>query len=270
MIFNDRFLLLGDKKHNLFMFGDIDDLPINSIMVDGGLAINLLPLCTFRKIGYSKRNLSCSNVFNQAEQEAMSMISLILKLEKSMTYVKFYVIDAATSYNALLGHPWLHENKIVPSTLHQCLKYKDPLVDVVTIFIDKKPFTVAESFYTDAKFCIESVDKISKPKIKVSLEPDLPKKDCRETSSRKKIYQYILSDQRKRGEQIFRIIYKPSKDEGINFPTPLPLLVQQKIKEANDTRHNENDVVAHVTLFDRDNKTLPISLYDDNVLYMMQ
>jgi hypothetical protein len=139
MIFNDRFLLLGDKKHNmpLFMFGDIDDLPINSIMVDGGLAINLLPLCIFRKIGYSKRNLSCSNVGNQAGQEAMSMISLILKLEKSMTYVKFYVIDAATSYNAVLGHPWLHENKIVPSTLHQCLKYKDPLGDVVTIFAEK-------------------------------------------------------------------------------------------------------------------------------------
>jgi hypothetical protein len=140
---------------------------------------------------------------------------------------------------------------------------------VVTIFTDKKPFTVAESFYTDAKFYIESVDKISKPKIKVSLELDLPKKDCRETSSCKKIYQYVPSNQRKRGEPIFRIIYKPSKDEGINFPTPLPPLVQQKIKEANDKRHNEDDV-AHVTLFDRDDKTLPISLYDDNVLCMMQ
>jgi hypothetical protein len=47
-------------------------------------------------------------------------------------------------------------------------------------------------------------------------------------------------------------------------------LVQQKIKETNDVRHNKADVVAHVTLFDRDNKTLPISLYDNNVLYMMQ
>jgi hypothetical protein len=30
----------------------------------------------------------------------------------------------------------LHENKIVPSTLHQCLKYKDALGEVVTIFAD--------------------------------------------------------------------------------------------------------------------------------------
>jgi hypothetical protein len=141
---------------------------------------------------------------------------------------------------------------------------------VVTIFADKKPFTVAESFYADAKFYIESVDKISKPRIKVSLEPDIPKKDCEETSPCKKIYQYVPSDQRQRGEPIFHIIYKPSKDEGVNFPTPIPPLVQQKIKEANDARHDKNDVVAHVTLFDRDDKTLPISLHDDNVLYMMQ
>jgi hypothetical protein len=97
---------------------------------------------------------------------------------------------------------------------------------VVTIFTDKKPFTVAESFYVDAKFYIESVDKISKSIIKVVLEPDITKKDCGETSSRKRIYQYVPSDQRKRGKPIFRIIYKPSKDVGINFPTPLPPLVQ--------------------------------------------
>jgi hypothetical protein len=40
---------------------------------------------------------------------------------------------------------------------------------VVTIFTDKKPFTVAESFYVDAKFYIMSVDKISKPKSRCLL-----------------------------------------------------------------------------------------------------
>jgi hypothetical protein len=72
------------------------------------------------------------------------------------------------------------------------------------------------------------------------------------------------------GKPICHIIYKTSKDESINFPTSLPPLVQWKIKEANDERHNKDDVVAHVTLFERDNKTLSISLYDDNVLYTMQ
>jgi len=54
-----------------------------------------------------------------------------------MTYVNFYVIDVATSYNALIGRPWLHENGVVPSKLHQCIKYKDPLGDIIRIFADK-------------------------------------------------------------------------------------------------------------------------------------
>ena len=36
-----------------------------------------------------------------------------------------YVIDADTSYNLLLGRHWIHRNAIVPSTLHQVMKYVD-------------------------------------------------------------------------------------------------------------------------------------------------
>jgi len=156
MTFTDEDMLLGPKKHNipLLMFGEIDVLPINRIMIDGGSAINLLPLHTLKKIGYSKGDLSKSNVvihgFNQSGQEAMGTISLVLKLDTLSTYVKFHVIDAATSYNALLGRPWLHENQVVPSTLHQCIKYMDRTGDTVRIFADKKPFTIVESFYADA------------------------------------------------------------------------------------------------------------------------
>jgi hypothetical protein len=64
---------------------------------------------------------------------------------------------------------------------------------------------------------IESVDKISKPKIKVSLGPDLPKKDCRETSSRKKIYQYVPSNQRKNGNQYLTSYTKHPKMKVLIF-----------------------------------------------------
>jgi hypothetical protein len=36
-MFNDEDMFLRNKKHNrLLMFGEIDDLPINLIMIDGG------------------------------------------------------------------------------------------------------------------------------------------------------------------------------------------------------------------------------------------
>jgi hypothetical protein len=276
MTFTDEDLLLGRKKHNrpLLMFGEIDDLPINCIMVDGGSVINLLPLRTIKRIGYSQKDLSRSNViihgFNQSGQEAMGTIPLVLKLEKLMTYVTFHVIDAATSYNALIGRPWLHENGIVPSTLHQCIKYKDPSGDIVRIFADKKPSIVAESFYADAKFYFDPVDKVSKPKVVPPPNPEFPRKDS-EVSLSKRIYEYIPRDQRKKGDPIFRIVDEtPQQDKGIKFPTPLPPLVQHNIKQAQLDRLNKSKAVTPITLFNKDDKALPISLYDDKVLYMMQ
>ena len=58
----------------------------------------------------------------------------------------------------LLGRPWLHENGIVASTLHQCLKYYRG--GVKKIDGDVKPFTRAESYFADAKF-LENDEEIS-------------------------------------------------------------------------------------------------------------
>ena len=40
--------------------------------------------------------------------------------------VKFQVMDCPTTYNALLGRPWIHQMKAVPSTLHQSIKFSTP------------------------------------------------------------------------------------------------------------------------------------------------
>ncbi|KAF5933732.1 hypothetical protein HYC85_029903 [Camellia sinensis] len=37
--------------------------------------------------------------------------------------IEFYVLDVPTTFNLLLGRPWLHHVKVVSSTLHQMLKY---------------------------------------------------------------------------------------------------------------------------------------------------
>jgi hypothetical protein len=68
----------------------------------------------------------------------------------------FHVIDAKTSYNLLLGRPWLHENGVVPSTWHQCFKYCHNGV-VKKVCGDSKPFTEAESHFADAKYYLNKV-----------------------------------------------------------------------------------------------------------------
>jgi len=64
--------------------------------------------------------------------------------------VTCYVIDANTSYNLLLGWPWIHANWIVPSTLHQCFKYVEDDATVWTIFAEKQPFKGVKNYFIDA------------------------------------------------------------------------------------------------------------------------
>jgi len=67
----------------------------------------------------------------------------------------FHVIDAKTTYNMLLGRPWMHENGIISSTLHQCFKYcRDGQVRKIVANTDT--FTIAEAHFADVKFYFKS------------------------------------------------------------------------------------------------------------------
>ncbi|KAL0455334.1 UNVERIFIED_CONTAM: hypothetical protein Slati_0872600 [Sesamum latifolium] len=96
--------------------------------------------------------------FNQGGQRAAGIIRLQLTMEDIVSTALFHVIDTKTSYNMLLGHPWLHKNAVVPSTWHQCFKYCRNGI-VKKVLGDSKPFTEAESHFADAKYYIEGAKK---------------------------------------------------------------------------------------------------------------
>jgi hypothetical protein len=60
---------------------------------------------------------------NQEGQNAIGKIRLVIHMEDMKFNALFHVIDVKTTYNMLLGRPWIHENGIISSTLHQCFKY---------------------------------------------------------------------------------------------------------------------------------------------------
>src|SRR3954463_9303260 len=66
--------------------------------------------------------------------------------------VRFFVIEANTSYSALLGRPWIHKYRVVPSTLHQCLKFLDTRGAQQRIIGNVSPYIVQESYHADAKY----------------------------------------------------------------------------------------------------------------------
>ena len=64
--------------------------------------------------------------------------------------------------------------------------------------------------------------------------------------------------------------------KGTNFPTPLPPLVQYRIKQSqkeprrSNVGESENKNITQISMLNKDDESLPISLYDNRVLYMMQ
>jgi hypothetical protein len=53
--------------------------------------------------------------------------------------VTFQVVDIKSTFNLILGRPWLHTHKVIPSSLHQCLKF---LFDGEIIIIMAEPETI--------------------------------------------------------------------------------------------------------------------------------
>ncbi|KAL0345465.1 UNVERIFIED_CONTAM: hypothetical protein Sradi_4377800 [Sesamum radiatum] len=115
-----------------------------------------MPKTTMKKLGITSLDLSHSRLtiqgFNQGTQQAVGMTRLDLIVGELKSSTLFHVIDARTSYNLLLGRPWLHENGVVSSTLHQYFKY---VKNCVKVDADMKHFTEAESYFADAKLYLD-------------------------------------------------------------------------------------------------------------------
>ncbi|KAK4386126.1 hypothetical protein Sango_2483200 [Sesamum angolense] len=136
--FTDEDLLLGSKPHNrpLFVAGYVREQKVNRILIDGGSAVNILPLRILKELEIPIDELSNSRLmiqgFNQGGQRAVGIIRMQLTMEDMVSSALFHVIDAKTSYNMLL---------------------------VKKVLGDNKPFTEAESHFADAKYYIEDANQ---------------------------------------------------------------------------------------------------------------
>ncbi|CAL8087438.1 unnamed protein product [Prunus armeniaca] len=120
----DDDFLLGSKFHNrpLYVTSEVGDMTINRFLLDCGSVVNLIPLKTLHAIGMSAQQLSPFMItiqgFNRLGQKALGSITLQMEIGELHSDTLFHVINAATSYNVLLGRPWIHTYGVVPSTLH--------------------------------------------------------------------------------------------------------------------------------------------------------
>lgn len=124
--------------------GYIGSVRVDRMQVDPGSALSIAPLRLIQHLGVPLNRLSATGTtiygFNASGTRPLGKIRLKCQMGDLKYEVTCYVIDAETSYNLLLGRPWIHANLIGPSTLHQCMKYVDKDDKVKTVVAEKHPF----------------------------------------------------------------------------------------------------------------------------------
>ena len=112
--FTEEDMLLPSPCHNrpLYMRGYANDIELSHILVDAGVAVNIMPLKTVHSLFLMHYVQDARGVtiagFNQATEEALGRVEIDLVLGEFAAKVTFYVVETNTSFKALLGRPWIH------------------------------------------------------------------------------------------------------------------------------------------------------------------
>ncbi|CAN6444993.1 unnamed protein product [Victoria cruziana] len=102
---------------------------IAKVLVDGGASVNVCPLRTIQELGIRRERFEPTAIdisgFDGHSQTPLGKVTLPVSVvhEDRDHLVEFHIIDVDTSYNMLLGRPWIHSQNTVASTLHQMVRW---------------------------------------------------------------------------------------------------------------------------------------------------
>nr|XP_016476203.1 PREDICTED: uncharacterized protein LOC107797792 [Nicotiana tabacum] len=125
------------------------------VMLDGGSRVDICPLSMLQRMKIRTERIRPNNVcvraFDGVKRDTIGKIDLILTIGPMDFEVTFQVLDMDTSYNFLLGRPWIHTAGAVPSTLHQMVKFEHENQEIVVHGEDE------QSIYRDPSVpCLEA------------------------------------------------------------------------------------------------------------------
>ena len=96
-------------------------------LIDNGSAINVYPLRAARKLGIPQEEFKVSNqairAYDNTRRDTVGVVWLNITSGTIEKRAKFHIMNIKSNFNLLLGRPWLHELGVVPSTLHQKIKF---------------------------------------------------------------------------------------------------------------------------------------------------
>ena len=105
----------------------VKDCTLSKVLIDNGSSLNVIPLSTLMRLpvdrSYMKHTHTMVRAFDGTRREVIGEIEIKKQINPCTFNVEFQVMDISPSYNCLLGRPWIHVSRAVPSTLHQKIKF---------------------------------------------------------------------------------------------------------------------------------------------------
>jgi len=129
LTFTDEEIPTEGRGHNkaLHVYVKCLDHVIACVLIDNGSSLNVMTKATLGKLPcegiHMKPSAMIVRAFNGSKREVMGEVELPIQIGTCVFQITFQVMDILPTYNCLLGRPWIHSAGVVPSTLHQKLKY---------------------------------------------------------------------------------------------------------------------------------------------------
>ena len=120
---------------------------VPSVLLDNGSALNVCPLVTAIALGFSPSDFGPSTqivkAYDRTQRTVLGTLSTHIMIGPVIYSILFQVLRIQSSFNLLLGRPWIHEVGAIPSSLHQKVKFIHE-GQIITIQSDRDAITSSE------------------------------------------------------------------------------------------------------------------------------
>ena len=129
IVFSDDDLPPEGSSHTrpLYISVGCSSRRVPSVLLDNGSTLNVCPLATAIALGYAPFDFSPSTqtvrAYDSTRREIMGTLEIELLIGPTTFIAVFQVLRIPTSFNLLLGRPWIHRAGAIPSSLHQKVKF---------------------------------------------------------------------------------------------------------------------------------------------------
>ena len=117
----------SDHTLSLYIFVGCFGHRVPSVILDNGCALNVYPLTTTDALCFRPSDFEPSSqmvrAYDSTRIEVLGTLMLDLQIGPITFFVLFQVLRILTSFNLLLGRPWIHRAGTIPSSIHQKVKF---------------------------------------------------------------------------------------------------------------------------------------------------